>query len=231
MDHGGGARCLCTLKCNDKASKWEADPGGLHVLYHTHIRGNKVGNRIMIEWSDKWSVFIIIHLILQHNIKWDKMIRQYVTVAIHLLLASAVDLNTTNQQSSKHYQQVLKHMDCSPRVRWNDTEPGNTKSQCYLGYMCRLPADYWLESRCRGLQSLTLPHSRADNTLQTHCPVNTKEEEDHVFLQQGHWDRETSALRQREMSHQNVPKKPTGAFGFLISSFNLSAYPGNEWSL
>lgn len=159
------------------------------------------------------------------------MIRQYVTATIHLLLASAVDLNTTNQQSSKHYQQVLKHMDCSPRVRWNDTEPGNTKSQCYLGYMCRLPADYWLESRCRGLQSLTLPHSRADNTLQTHCPVNTKEEEDHVFLQQGHWDRETSALRQREMSHQNVPKKPTGAFGFLISSFNLSAYPGNEWSL
>jgi hypothetical protein len=34
--------------------------------------------------------------------------------------------------------------------------------------------------------------------------VNTKEE-DHVF------DRETSAIRQREMSHQNVPKKPTGA--------------------
>lgn len=106
------------------------------------------------------------------------MIRQYVTATIHLLLASAVDLNTTNQQSSKHYQQVLKHMDCSPRVRWNDTEPGNTKSQCYLGYMCRLPADYWLESRCRGLQSLTLPHSRADNTLQTHCPVNTKKKEE-----------------------------------------------------
>jgi hypothetical protein len=50
--------------------------------------------------------------------------------------------------------------------------------------------------------------------------VNTKEKKkDNVFLQQGHWDRETSALRQREMSHQNVLKKPTGAMDFSSAHF------------
>ena len=181
----------------------------------------------MIEWSDKSSVFIIIHLILQHNIKWDKIIRQYFTVTIHLLLASAVDLNTTNQQSSKHYR-VLKHMGCSPRVRWNDTEPGNTKSQCCLGYMCHLPIVYWLESRCRGLQSLTLPHSRAVNTLSKHIALWILKKKIMCFYSR---DIGTGRLllSAREKCHTRMCRK--SQLVPRISSFSLSAYPGNEWSL